>query len=532
MAKQFWRKSILIEIVQKQNPANVIEAFTLTKPPESMEIRVSQRVSRSKTFGGVFEDDYGVDNDMISISGDTGGMNVFEVYRRSLASKIMNGKEAIYYLRDNIIKYKDKNLSTYDNYELRVYDLSAAPEDFNRKLNTANTFLYDGYVCSLDDFQITRSKDKPLFYNFKIDFFVTRPLGVKIKRSSFSLPLVDNLIQVVEKIETTLSTLNETLISLESVTSQITQGIQYASELKNQITSYVNRTADLVRYPASAAKTLLDTVKGIRNSIYDIPQNFADFFEAFGDDWIDVVESTKELVGASNYMVAKGKTPDASATATLSFSSSGSSVGSGIGQIDSQEETITVYGRTYKTVTSTTTLEKLSFESYGNPDYSKLIAEYNGITSNDEISAGDLLAIPILREIDTNIDNQIFDSQGIDAYGVDAAIGKNNEILFLNTGDFALVAGEENLVQSLNLMFSETLGARIRLTSYGILVQIGSSGETPISYIIANIKDAVIQNPRIKEMSNISVKSNADNILIAFDFVTNVGNTVEYRGAV
>jgi hypothetical protein len=67
-----YKKSILFEILNKKNPGEIVNAFTLTIPPDSIEIIQSQRITRTKTFGGVFEDDYGLDTAKITISGNTG----------------------------------------------------------------------------------------------------------------------------------------------------------------------------------------------------------------------------------------------------------------------------------------------------------------------------------------------------------------------------------------------------------------------------------------------------------------------------
>src|SRR5437879_4885069 len=68
--KDLWRTGVLFEL---RGPGTTSQVFSLPFAPESFKARVPQRVNRTKTFGGSFEDDYGLDNQAISFSGSMSG---------------------------------------------------------------------------------------------------------------------------------------------------------------------------------------------------------------------------------------------------------------------------------------------------------------------------------------------------------------------------------------------------------------------------------------------------------------------------
>jgi hypothetical protein len=73
-----WTKSFLIEINYTDRTP---ESFTFSLPPEGIEITMPQRVSETKTFGGLFVDDYGAECAKIHFSGTTGNSTVKKIYR-------------------------------------------------------------------------------------------------------------------------------------------------------------------------------------------------------------------------------------------------------------------------------------------------------------------------------------------------------------------------------------------------------------------------------------------------------------------
>jgi len=106
---ELYQKSILLEVINLRNPGEIVSAFTLTIPPDQFEVVQSQRITRTKTFGGVFQDDYGLDTAKISISGTTGNNDLRATYipGKGGALEEYSGKAAIYVLRDRIGRYKN-----------------------------------------------------------------------------------------------------------------------------------------------------------------------------------------------------------------------------------------------------------------------------------------------------------------------------------------------------------------------------------------------------------------------------------------
>jgi hypothetical protein len=94
--QNIWTKSFLIEI----NYAGSTESFTFSLPPEGIEINMPQRISETKTFGGLFVDDYGSEATKIHFSGTTGNSATKKIYRGTGKSLIwLNNQEEIFYLR-------------------------------------------------------------------------------------------------------------------------------------------------------------------------------------------------------------------------------------------------------------------------------------------------------------------------------------------------------------------------------------------------------------------------------------------------
>jgi hypothetical protein len=529
MAKRLWDRSILFEIARKDSPSKIVEAFTLNIPPESSEITFPQRVSRTFTFGGVFEDDYGLGNETIVISGTTGGKDVYEIYRRTLGNQEYDGKSTIYEFRERIIRYK-RNYPDYDKYEIRIYDLSARPDG----IGDANNLGYsDGYVVSLDDFQITRSSSRPLFYNYRLDLFVLRPLGVKIVTLTRTIPKIERsaLLQIVDSLRAGFAAIDNFFGGIEGIAGQLDSAVGLLADIEGKLRTYIDRTERLIRYPGELAKKLVNNVRALRDLVFDIPTTATSLWESLGEDWNDVWEQTKQLVSGSSYLVSYGKTPDASSATILDRSTGGSDTGYGIDQPDGQSQTITVYGRQFVAVPTGIKLESIALSAYGDPDYAKIIADYNGITSNSDLSAGQILAIPVIDDSREDFGNQVFDVEGRDFHGTDISIA-GGELVILDSGDYGTISGKENLLQSITMRLSEDLGGRLRDTTYGITQMIGMANVEiePATYIATAIRDTVMQDPRVREITGLRFRGEGDKLFVNFDFTSNAGENITYQG--
>lgn len=219
MAKQYyddlWKASFMLEL---QSPAGS-EFYTFSLPPESIETIYPQRVSETKTFGGMFFDDYGSEAVRITLSGSTGNSELKMVYRGSQEAKWMTGKEEIYYIRDKIARYKD-NSTEYDKIKMFLYNLSTV--DFNKK--EPGNYASDAWEVRLKDFKITQSKDRPFQYNYSVEFLGVRFLPSKkptsvLARASFSYPAA---MAKVNKSDALLSILSEPDLALAIASGGLT----------------------------------------------------------------------------------------------------------------------------------------------------------------------------------------------------------------------------------------------------------------------------------------------------------------------
>ncbi len=171
-----WKSSYLLEM---RSPSQS-EFFTFSLPPESVEVILPQRVSETKTFGGIFFDDYGAEAARITLSGSTGNSDIKKIYRGPQEEKWLSGKEEIYYIRDTIIRYKENN-DQYDQIKFYLYNLSTITEaDLKGTAyleSGGRSSAIDSWEVRLKDFKITQSKDRPFMYNYSVEFLGLRILG-------------------------------------------------------------------------------------------------------------------------------------------------------------------------------------------------------------------------------------------------------------------------------------------------------------------------------------------------------------------
>jgi len=540
MIKNTWQRSILFEIINKNAPASAVEAYTLAIPPESIEITQPQRVSRTKTFGGVFEDDYGIDNAKIVISGTTGGVDVRDVYRGDFGMEKMTGKTAVFAFRDRIIRYKtNPNIRDYYNYEIRMYDLSAMPQIMfdERRIRPTGLDAADSWVVSLDDFKISRSKDQPLFYKYSIELFGIRPMGQFIPSTREVIPSVGKrgIPSLIENIQGILNDWKDRFARLRTVTNEISAVIDATESLLEQVVGFVNQTGDLIRYPASFAKQVLGLVTDLSQTIYNIPSDWAAYWEdAWVDDWEDVVLQVEELLSGAAFAVAYGKTAKVAVTETVSLPELQSDVQKALTGFASDDNNVSVYGYTSTALTSTDTLESLAQKYYGDPSYAQLIASYNEIGDDDELSAGQRIKIPAIVPVDRTDGGNIYDYDLNDPYGRDIAVGESGDVLFGESGEYATVGGVENVIQAINMRLGEVIGNRLRLTSYGLVSNVGSTikNQAVVVYLISNLRETVMQDPRVARINGISLQGSRDTITFSIDLDLVGNNPVRVVGAI
>ena len=562
-----YEHSILFEIINKNNPSQMVEAFTLPVPPKSIDVVQSQRVTRTKTFGGIFEDDYGIDIAKIAITGTTGNEESRATFIPNQGSgQTYTGKEAIFALRDKIIRYKKNLQAQYlDQYELRMYDLSSLESSLWQAAiagsATQTGIIHansDAWVVSLDDFKISRSDDKPLWYNYSIELTAIVPLGEyqinhlprTTSNTLASYPDPDSVSNVAAEVGTSESTLsltaqavaqlgavsNRVMGALQrgytwatSTVQKINQAFNDLDSYTSQITDYVNsmgsvvvegiglyrRLFEVAKFPAAAAKALLKSVNSAMIAIEHDIEFTAGLSEILGNDYDNIPLLCQETRRIVAQIVAFGKSSASDAQVTISVR--------GINY--------TMFGTIAYTANQNTTMARLSEMFYGDPTKEELLVTFNGM-SDDDIAVGTIVKIPLLTNVTRQNNNRIFSWDRTSNFGTDSD-GSDLEIVVDDSGDFATISEEANLIQAVNMRLNETLGKRLLLTTYGITMGSGgaANGASPVSYIIANIQNTLKQDPRIQDITDLAMRGAGDKLELAFNIET-ISGTVKYQGVI
>ena len=302
------QKSILFEIINRKNPGLPIEAFILNIPPSSIEIEEPQRVTHTKTFGGLFVDDYGEDNVKINISGDTGGSTVRKTYAFD-TSEPFNGKAAFYYFRNKIMRYKEKR-DDYADYDMVYYDLSSISNSESRNLKIS-TEQVEAYVVSLVKFKMSRSKERPLFYSYSIELVALRKIGTSDGRGTDPIekpPIKD----IVLNIRKSLNAIHSAFAKINSIKSEIESYMSFFEEVSTASLSFINKSSDIITYPSGLARIAMGKIKDIITHIDEIPDILvASGMKSYADIY-GMIDLLRENAVASCALIVYAKTPSSS----------------------------------------------------------------------------------------------------------------------------------------------------------------------------------------------------------------------------
>lgn len=555
---RLYGKSIMLEIVDRQAQGKPVVAYTLTVPPEGIEVDEPQRLSQTKTFGGLFIDDYGPDVLKITVSGTTGGSDLRRTWT-ALGDQIpRNGKASFFHLRDDLMRYKNKN-DDYAKFDIYYYDLSAIDptDDLNRDVSglpgagvisprfKAITALADGYVCTLLSFKMSRAKDRPLWYTYRIELIGLRPLGTV--KSGAKPPLnVNNPLKTIDNMVKVWNGLRDAYSKVKGVREKIDSVFVLAERAKSEMTSFFQRLNEIAVYPIKTTKRLLGAVRDAADFITSVSVG-----ELGAAGMVaSIVNETRDLIVAVQIMcadlVAYGKTPQAKGQLGGDVAAGGGKTARMNVSMDSVSEAqseiaanvldavtgetvpVTVYGHIEEVVTDTTTLDGLAIKYYNDPTLAELIAIYNGIMDPDDMVIGDPIRVPVLVQAATGT-NYIYEASLTDVYGRDIKLDSNGEIVLSYGNDFATIEGVANAVQAVNLRLSEPLGARVRLSLYGIKSVVGAplNMQAPMAYLTANIKDTIVQDPRVRSVQNMILRADGDTVRIGCDL-----ELVRYRDVV
>ena len=198
---------------------------------------------------------------------------------------------------------------------------------------------------------------------------------------------------------------------------------------------------------------------------------------------------------------------------------------------EGNDAVVFVYDYKIVQIKSTTTLDGLAQEHYGDPSCGTLIAYYNKIQNEHELESGSEIRIPIFTKTKSNQGNKIYATPEMqDNYGRDIALNDNGGFA-VSRGDFAVVHGRENLSQALGNRLATASKKRIRLGAYGIRAAIGDPLALD-SFLMSSIEQTVYEDPRIEKVDEINFRGDKDALYIAVTYTDINGFQDTYKGEI
>ena len=556
-----WQKSIYFEIL---NGERFLYGFALSLPPQSIEVSEPQRVAETKTYGGLFIDDYGSDSAKITISGTTGNSQIRPTFAYR-GERWLDGKNELYFFRDRMIRYKER-FDDFENIEMRMYDLSAIDRDIDGPSGEANKrqnmIEADGWVVNLKDFRISRTKDQPYFYRYTIELTGIRPIGSFSPR--YAWPIVRTPEQMRDRLARIRGALDwledayNTVKSVQAAINRVATAIQRFESRLNRFVSAVtgivpglidsvtnvaesafsayDAVAGLVTFPYDAANAILDSCINLRMTIED-------FAESHDNEWGMPDSVLAKLEGAKDAYSEKtdilfqtqSSVRDAIQAASENIADAKAQTfpeAHVLPQADGSLSIVSTYGSFDISATSETRLDDLALQYLGDPDMAVMIASYNGISGQDDIEPGMTIRIPVLTEFSRHLANRIYtDPSSRTSLGSDIRLNASGGIVISEVGEVSLVTGRRNIEQAVRMRMAESIGRRVRLAVYGIRNEVGSTDNAALSYLTASIKDTTLQDPRVTDVFNMTLQGYGDSVQVEFDFTTISGVTAHFEGA-
>jgi len=516
-------KSWLFEIVDRET-GKIKESFTLILPPQAYSIKEPQRVSITKTFGNAFVDDYGPDNLQITLKGISGTTHVFPTFQTqgvspgampdiSLAEKndaVMgyNGRDAFYYFRNNILRYKDKK--GWEKNELRVYDLADE----------------QAYKCVLLDFTLDRSSDRPLHYPFTISLFVYERLD-NYKPKLKTIDIAKNPVTALDAMDSSLDKIAELYKNIQDIANLVGMIKARSLELRSRWNKVVHQVSGALTSPLDLARNLVEAafaLVGMAKDTYDAGKYTFDRYVGASEFARDILNNGLRIYG---YQISEGWQRLQTLTVDLDsgINTEGGSVSptSASDAVSRSFDTISYSfsGLNLYTVGGEDTLQSIALDKLGSEDLWIFIAYVNpDITSNDDLVSGTQIFIPVQVDLSDTSSKELFifsEDISRDPYGTDIKIDSYGNLLFVNN-DFVLVSGVENVRQAIDLRLNTEVGSLITQAGYGITAQAGFAGTTmALRYLKMAIRTTIMQDPRVESVDNMRLTLESDSVFIGMD---------------
>ena len=554
----YWKKAYLLEF--KTN--GVLEdAFTFSVPPESEEFTFPQRKSETKTFGGAVVADYGNDLVNITLSGSTINQEVKLIYKGSLGTDEMTGEQEIFYLRDLLKKYGQRE--NLVDKEVYLYSLNGG------KSKRKNPKWWQIYIGQLD---INRSKDKPFCYNYK---FTATGAPEVTKKSSYKELFADSIGKTInswyDSVRDLTNKMNETadlideygggfLDELSGYISKLRQCInmfngacgRYSEVLSGLIEQSSDVAYDTVmlgdRVLWSAFRYYPTITADVWNSCLDARDTYKKIYVYCSNidetyfsksSWQSIRElfddsvSDQDIVDTYSSLAYSGMTSANRSVALTSKNLNDIGVAVKPGSAGEDDTLILTYG--YKIVIVTdaeTSWDQVAYDYYGDATLSYIVATFNNLPTDEQLHAGQKILIPNLNYAGNKSDNnEVYNSPDEkDNYGKDIFISDSDFGIY--NGDLAAINGIDNLNQALLNRYSTLIGARIRVETYGIQASIGDAVNATSALIQASVHQTTVEDPRVDTVEDITFIGAGDKLTVAVIYKDKNGSRGKAGGTV
>ncbi|MBO7692548.1 MAG: hypothetical protein J6W16_07290 [Methanobrevibacter sp.] len=553
----YWKKAYLLEF--KLNGV-LTDAFTFSVPPENEEFSFPQRKSETKTFGGAVVADYGNDIVQINLSGTTINQELKLIYKGSLGSAEMTGEQEAFYLRDLLRKYGTRD--NLQNKEVYLYSLNGGG---NTSSNPKWWKIYIG------QFDISRNKDKPFCYNYKLNAIGAPEVTRKDLKSKTAQILIDGAKSLKDSVMAVTSKMNEWADKFEEFGASFLPDLaSYIGTLRQCISAFnfsVSRYADIfsgiisqstdiaidsvmlgdkvlytaTRYYPTLVADVWNSCKdlvAVSKSIYNYCANIDETYFSLSS-WQSIKElfddSVSDLDIADVYSTMGHQEVTYANTVASITSKNLNSIGFAVlpGSDGQDDQIVTTYG--YKVVSLTdaeSSWDQLAYDYYGDSSLSSLIATYNNLPTDQPLKVGQSILIPNLNMAESKTaENEVYNSPDVkDNYGKDLLIEDKDFGVY--NGDLAVVDGVDNLEQSLLNRYSTLVGARIRLEVYGIQASIGDALNATSALIQASVHQTTVEDPRVDSVEDILFEGKGDNLMVSVIYIDKNGAKRNFGGII
>lgn len=526
------KKAYLLEFYNHLDTTKELaEAFAFSLPPQSEDFTFPQRVLETKTFGGSVFDDYGNDTVKIVISGTTANNEIKHIYRGKKGSTYLSGEDEVFTLQKIIQDFG--NADKLGKKSCKLTCLSSQDKGHKQ------------WQVVIENFQIRRSSDKPMAYNYTLTCIGFVPEKKKEDATGLLTATETKVKEFCDKLDDLLSKwdiLTEAQDYIASVRECInrvkTALSSHVSLAKGYIQLGINAYEEIIslgpnilskasRIIGSSGLEVLREVKELSKATKEV----VSFFREINDKEIrqDVIEqyqkNAEEIKEIWKTMATDAEIQAAAIECSIRNANSKADVY--VLPNKDGDKPVIVYGYTEHIAKDSDSYDSLAYKYYNDASLGVLIASYN----TEQIKAGSRIYIPILTAQDgIDAKNEVIpvDNQK-DNMGSDVKINESGD-LSIEQGDFASTKGLENLEQAISLRLNSAIESRIRLEAYGIKSNVGDIGMMQ-GFLYTSIQETLLNEPRISAIKNISFKGEKESLYVEVVYEDINGNTLIYGGS-